>query len=238
MTDLEKWTGRPAPQPVALSGRHVMIEPFRRDVHTDALWDAFGGAEVNALLRYFFSGPFEAADQLAAWLEETAAAGTIVNVFRSRRSGDVVGMASYMRPDPTHGVIEIGSVAHGKAMARTPMATEAHYLLAKHVFCELGYRRYEWKCDALNLASRRSALRLGFSFEGIFRQHMVVKGANRDTAWYAMLDHEWPAIQAGFEEWLASENFDDNGQQQQTLESCRRAGNANRKGIPSGAEQV
>ena len=140
-----------------------------------------------------------------------------------RATGEIVGMASYMRIDAPNGVIEVGSVAHGAAMARKPGATELHYLMARHVFEDLGYRRYEWKCHDDNQPSKRAAERLGFTFEGVFRQHMISKGKNRDTAWYAMIDKDWPVIGRALENWLSPENFDPAGNQRQTLEDIRAA---------------
>jgi RimJ/RimL family protein N-acetyltransferase len=136
--------------------------------------------------------------------------------------GTAAGWASFMRIKPAHGVIEVGNVLFSPSLQRTRAATEAMYLMAEHVFDTLGYRRHEWKCDALNAPSRRAALRLGFSFEGIFRQHMVVKGRSRDTAWFALLDHEWPARKRAFEAWLDPANFDAEGSQQKSLEQLRR----------------
>jgi len=133
--------------------------------------------------------------------------------------GRAAGWASYMRIKPAHGVIEVGNVLFSPSLQQTAAATEAMYLMASHVFDHLGYRRYEWKCNALNLPSRRAALRLGFTFEGIFRQHMVVRGQSRDSAWFAMLDHEWPARKRAFEAWLEPENFDEDGRQINPL-SC------------------
>jgi len=132
-------------------------------------------------------------------------------------TGLAAGHASYMRIEPAHGVIEVGNVLFAPALQRTRAATEAMYLMARHVFEDLGYRRYEWKCNALNEPSRSAALRLGFTFEGIFRQHMVAKDRNRDTAWFSMLDHEWPARKRSFEEWLDPVNFEANGVQRQSL---------------------
>ncbi len=130
-----------------------------------------------------------------------------------RASGAAVGYAAYMRIEPVHRVIEVGSILYTPQLQRTPLATEAMYLMARHVFEDLGYRRYEWKCNALNAPSRRAALRFGFTFEGIFRQHMIVKGRNRDTAWFSMLDSEWPARKANFERWLDPSNFGPDGRQ-------------------------
>jgi RimJ/RimL family protein N-acetyltransferase len=151
MRDLTKWTSRPAPQVFSATGRYVMIEPFQRRAHETALWTALGGEAVSDLIRYFPNGPYTQAHELSDWLEKSARElGWVTCIFRGRVSGDVVGMASYMRPDLANGVIEVGSVAHGAAMARTPMSTEAHYLMARHVFEDLDYRRYEWKCHNLN----------------------------------------------------------------------------------------
>jgi RimJ/RimL family protein N-acetyltransferase len=136
-------------------------------------------------------------------------------------SSRAVGIASYMRIEPAHRVIEVGGIVFSPALQRKPGATEAIYLMARHVFEDLGYRRYEWKCDALNAPSRRAALRLGFTFEGIFRSHMIIKGRNRDTAWLSMLDAEWPARKAAFEAWLAPGNFDQGGEQKQLLSAIR-----------------
>jgi RimJ/RimL family protein N-acetyltransferase len=132
-------------------------------------------------------------------------------------------MASFLRMAPEHGVIEIGHIWFAPALQRTRQATEAIYLMARHVFDDLGYRRLEWKCDALNEPSRRAAQRFGFTFEGVFRQHMVVKGRNRDSAWFSILDGEWPAIREAFEAWLGPENFDADGRQRQTLAAVRGA---------------
>jgi RimJ/RimL family protein N-acetyltransferase len=132
-----------------------------------------------------------------------------------------VGIASYLRIEPAHRVIEVGNIMYSPRLQRTAAATETMYLMAKHAFEDLGYRRYEWKCNALNQPSRRAALRLGFTFEGIFRQHMIIKGENRDTAWFAMLDSEWPAIKSAFEKWLEPSNFDSDGKQKFSLIALR-----------------
>lgn len=222
MRDLSKWTPHAAPKPFSVTGRYVMIEPFLRAVHEGPLWEALGGKALNELIRYFPNGPYETAAEFSDWLAANTEAGLLVNIFRSRRTGDIVGMGSLMRADPANGVVEIGAVAHGAAMARTPMATEAHYLLARHVFEDLDYRRYEWKCHNDNAASKVTAARLGFQFEGIFRQHIVSKGGNRDTAWFSMIDGEWPTLRAAFEAWLDPSNFDANGRQKRRLEDIRR----------------
>jgi RimJ/RimL family protein N-acetyltransferase len=138
---------------------------------------------------------------------------------RASLGDGAAGFASYMRMEPAHGVVEVGNILLSPALQRTRAATEAMFLMARHIFDDLGYRRYEWKCNALNEPSRRAAQRLGFTFEGIFRQHMVIKGCNRDTAWFAMLDCDWPARRQAFERWLHSSNFDLSGRQRQSLRS-------------------
>jgi RimJ/RimL family protein N-acetyltransferase len=213
----------PAPGPVTLTGRFVTLEPYEREAHLDALWSALGGADaINELLHYFPQDAFVEPDAFGDWLEATTRDfGWVTLVFRDNASGRIVGMASYMRPDPKYGVIEVGSVAHGPDVKRSPLTTEVHYLMARHVFEDLGYRRYEWKCHNENKPSKRSAIRYGFSFEGIFRQHMISKGANRDTAWFSMIDGEWPLLKRAFEAWLSPENFDAGGRQRRRLEDIR-----------------
>ncbi|THF48656.1 GNAT family N-acetyltransferase [Allorhizobium terrae] len=215
----------PAPAPVTLEGRFIVIEPFARDRHLQSLWDGLGGdAGVNALIRYFPNDDFKGVEDFGDWLEGANASGSLItHVFRNKADNALVGMASLMRPDPKNGVVEVGSVAHGPAMKRSPLSTEAHYLLARHVFEDLGYRRYEWKCHNENAPSKITAARYGFTFEGVFRQHVISKGKNRDTAWFSMIDGEWPLLKAAFEAWLDPQNFDDQGQQKQRLEDIRTA---------------
>jgi RimJ/RimL family protein N-acetyltransferase len=221
MTDLAHWTPRPAPQPVTLEGRFVTLVPYARDKHAAALWNAFGGEEINSLLTYFACPDFHSVEEFADWLDAVGKSGWLTEVFIDNTSGAPVGMAHYMRADPANGAVEVGGVAHGSAMARTPIATEAHYLMARHVFDDLGYRRYEWKCHNDNAASKRAAERYGFQFEGVFRQHMLSRGKNRDTAWFSMIDTEWPALKAAFEAWLAPANFDHAGAQIKRLQEIR-----------------
>jgi RimJ/RimL family protein N-acetyltransferase len=218
--DLSSWAGCPAPKPVRLEGRYVVLEPYDRVAHLDALWEAFDGLAINERLRYFPQAAFPDMSAFGAWLD-AAQVNWVTLVFRDKVAGNVVGMSSYMRPDPANGVVEVGSVAHAAAMARSPLSTEVHYLMARHVFADLGYRRYEWKCHNDNAPSKAAALRLGFTFEGIFRQHMVAKGANRDTAWFSMIDSEWPHLAAAFEAWLSPDNFDADGRQRRRLEDLR-----------------
>ncbi len=221
MRDLSTFRGCPVPQPVRLEGRFVVVEPHDRAVHLEALWSGLGGMEINPLLTYFTQPDFKGIEDFDAWLTAVQKGGWVTEVFRDKSTGQVVGMANFMRPDPANGVVEIGGVAHGAAMSRSPLATEAHYLLARHVFEDLGYRRYEWKCHNENEPSKVTAKRYGFSFEGVFRQHMLSKGKNRDTAWFSMIDGEWPLIRASFEAWLSPDNFDETGRQRRRLEDLR-----------------
>jgi RimJ/RimL family protein N-acetyltransferase len=167
---------------------------------------------------YLPDGPYESAEALRQQLTivETSEDPMYFIVLRSADEGPL-GWVSYMRIAPESGVIEIGHIWFAAALQRTTAATEAIYLLARHAFDDLGYRRLEWKCNALNAPSRRAAERFGFTFEGVFRKHMVVKGRNRDTAWYAMTDDDWPAIRAGFQSWLSPENFETDGAQKRSL---------------------
>ncbi|WP_411033515.1 GNAT family N-acetyltransferase [Shinella sp. BYT-45] len=221
MRDLKDWKGCPPPAPVTLEGRTVHIEPYDRARHLQALWNAFGGLQINALLRYFSQDDFAGIEDFDAWSEAVIKSGWVREVIVDKASGKVVGMAHYMRPDPANGVVEIGGIAHGSGMSRSPLSTEAQYLLAKHVFEDLGYRRYEWKCHDGNEASKRTAARLGFTFEGVFRQHMLSKGENRDTAWFSIIDGEWPVLAKAFEAWLSPANFDAAGRQKRKLEDIR-----------------
>ena len=221
MRDLSTFKGCPAPKPLRLEGRFVVVEPYDRETHLQALWDGLGGMEINPLLTYFTQPDFKGIEDFDAWLTTVQKGGWVTEVFRDKATGKVVGMANYMRPDPANGVVEVGGVAHGPAMSRSPLATEAHYLLARHVFDDLGYRRYEWKCHNENEPSKVTAKRYGFSFEGVFRQHMLSKGKNRDTAWFSMIDGEWPVIRAAFEAWLEPDNFDEAGRQKRRLEELR-----------------
>jgi RimJ/RimL family protein N-acetyltransferase len=221
MSDLRNYKVE-APGPVTLRGRFVTLEPYEAGRHLQALWEGLGGMGVNQLTRYFPNDDFVGIDDFGAWLEKARTQSNFMTlVFRDNTSGRIVGMASYMRPDPKNGVVEVGSVAHGPDVQRSPLTTEAHYLMARHVFEDLGYRRYEWKCHNENEASKRSAVRYGFTFEGVFRQHVISKGANRDTAWFSMIDGEWPVLKQAFEAWLAPANFEPDGSQKRRLEDIR-----------------
>ena len=203
------------PEPVTLAGRFGRIEKLNTG-HAPSLWDAVKGDD--RIWTYIPSyGPFPGAEAFSAWVAQRAALDDPYSYAIVDANGRTVGVFTLMAIRPEHRVIEVGHVVYSPALQRTPLATEAQYLLARYVFETLGYRRYEWKCDALNAASRRAALRYGFTFEGIFRQHMIGKGRSRDTAWYAMLDTEWPARKANFERWLAPDNFTADGKQKTNL---------------------
>lgn len=217
MTEPLTFSGAARPGPITLTGQYGRVEKLDPARHGAALWDAMK-AEPS-LWDYMPYGPFQSADQFQAWLSERA---TLVDPYVYAiltPDGRTLGIAALMRITPDMGVIEVGHIAYSPALQRTPLGTEAQFLLARYAFDTLGYRRYEWKCNALNAASRRAAERYGFTFEGIFRQHMIVKGKNRDTAWYSIIDAEWPVRRAAFERWLAPENFDAQGRQQATLAS-------------------
>ena len=204
----------------ALEGELVRLEPVDVARHAGQLFAAQSSApELWAYLPY---GPFESETAFRVWLTERAASSDpLFYAIIERMSGRALGMASFLRVEQGHGVIEVGHIWYSPALQRTRLATEAMYVMARHVFDDLGYRRYEWKCNALNEPSRRAAVRLGFTFEGVFRQHMVIKGENRDTAWYSMLDGEWPAAKAAFEAWLRPENFNGEGRQLRSLAELR-----------------
>lgn len=210
----------------ALPGRHVVLAPVDPDRDAERLYAVSHPPEGDpAIWDYLFEGPYQDASELRARLERDAVSEDpfFYTVLR-RPEEDPQGIVSYLRITPEHGVIEIGNIWFGVPLQRTAAATEVIYLLARHAFDELGYRRLEWKCNALNLASRRAAERLGFVFEGVFAQHMVVKGRNRDTAWYAVTDHFWPSVRGAFEAWLDPDNFDAEGRQRRSLADLRGRG--------------
>jgi RimJ/RimL family protein N-acetyltransferase len=214
---------RPPARQTVLEGEHVRLEPLDPERHAADLFAAAHGEGADPdLWRYLGYGPFEAVEAMRGWLA-TAATSTdpLYLAVVDRPGGRAAGVVSYLRIEPEHGAIEIGHIWFGHALQRTPAATETIHLLARHAFDDLGNRRLEWKCDAANARSRRAAERFGFTFEGVFRQHMVVKGRNRDTAWYSLLDSEWPAAAAAFEAWLAPENFDADGRQRRSLAELR-----------------
>jgi RimJ/RimL family protein N-acetyltransferase len=211
--NLSHWEARPLPQRIALEGRYTRLEPIDPARHGDALF----AASTEESFRYLFESPGPR-QEFEAWLNRMAASNDpLCFAVVDKTSGRAEGRQSLMRITPEHGVIEIGGILWGPSIARTRVATEALYLFARYVFDSLGYRRFEWKCHSDNAPSRRAALRFGFMFEGIFRQHMVLKGANRDTAWFAMMDHEWIWLRQAYEAWLDSANFESDGRQVQKL---------------------
>jgi len=206
------------PERIILSGRVIDLVPLNADAHADALFDGAHGGDNDRVWTYLFDGPYADLAAFRANIEAKAKSeDPLFFAIVDKRSGKAVGYQTFLRIEPQHGVIEVGNIMYTPAMQRTIGATEAQYLFARWVFEELGYRRYEWKCNNCNAPSKRAALRFGFTFEGVFRQHMIVKGRNRDTAWFSMLDSEWPARRAAFEQWLAPDNFDAAGRQKVAL---------------------
>ena len=207
------WSPRPLPAPTRLSGQHVTLEPLV-SAHAPALLEHVAGTDDDALWTY---RPVERPADLAemqAFVDATTASAV---TFAVVRDGGARGIVSLMRPDPANGVVEIGGILHARSVQRTPVTTETAHLLLRHAFDDLGYRRVEWKCDSLNEPSRVAARRLGFTYEGRFRNHVVVKGRNRDTDWFAIIDREWPGVRAAHEAWLEPANFDSDGRQRTAL---------------------
>jgi len=213
------------PSRTTLVGRLVSLVPLDASAHATALYEASHGEGKERLWRYLFDGPFPNRPAFDASLKQKAVSeDPLYFAILDNSSGIAVGHAAYLRITPAHRVIEVGSILYTPGLQRTAGATETMYLMARHAFEDLGNRRYEWKCDALNAPSRRAALRLGFQFEGIFRQHMIIKGRNRDTAWFAMLDSDWPRRKANFERWLDPSNFDAHGNQKESLSRLNAPG--------------
>ncbi|QNN52058.1 GNAT family N-acetyltransferase [Nocardioides mesophilus] len=214
------WSEREPPRPGPFPGRHCSVVPLRAE-HAEALYPSCAGPGNESLWTYLADGPYPDAESFAARVAGTAADPDSVSVAVLNPAGTPVGLANFLRIDPRNGTVEVGGILFGRRLQRTAAATEAMHLMARHVFEELGYRRYEWKCDALNQPSRDAAVRLGFTFEGVFRQAVVYKGRNRDTAWFSITDREWPALDAAHEEWLAPANFDERGRQRRSLSEIR-----------------
>ena len=219
---LPGWTARPRPPRTPMVGRYCRVEPLDVGRHAAELYEANRADADGRNWTYLAAGPFDSFEAYREWLTGASAGDdpffhAIVDVA----SGRAVGVAAYMRIDPPNGVIEVGNINYAPALQRTPAATEAMYLMMRRAFDELGYRRYEWKCDSLNAPSRAAAERLGFTYEGLFRQAVVYKGRNRDTAWFSAIDREWPALRAAFERWLDPANFDAQGRQRRRLADLR-----------------
>jgi RimJ/RimL family protein N-acetyltransferase len=216
------WEPAPRPERRALEGVRVRLEPFDAARHAAALYTALHDHDEDpSLWDYISYGPFKKSEWDAWFAASAASEDPIFFALLDRRRGTPMGQASYLRIEPEQGVMEIGHIVLGPALQRTPEATEAIFVLARHAFDDLGYRRLEWKCDALNARSRRAAERLGFTFEGVFRQHMIIKGRNRDTAWFSIIDREWPTVRAAFEQWLAPDNLDKARGQRRSLGEIR-----------------
>lgn len=220
--DLGNWTPRERPARSVMEGRYVRLEPLDPNRHGDGLYAASATPDGEARFRWLYESPPESREAFQSWLEK-AAAGEDPLFFAviDKATGRIGGRQTFMRIEPAHGVIEIGNILWNPPVAGTPAATEALYLFARHAFDDLGYRRFEWKCNAENEPSRRAALRFGFTFEGVFRNHLIVKGRNRDTSWFAMIDEDWPTIRRALEEWLDPANFDSEGRQRRRLEEIR-----------------
>lgn len=209
-----------------MAGRCIRLEPFRPRSHGERLFASIAGPADAPLWRYLPISTPQSAAALADFFEARRACRRdpwVTLALVDPQTDAVRGAASYMRIRPEHGSAEIGCVIFGRRLQRTPGATEAVYLMARHLFDDLGYRRYEWKCHNANEASKRAAERFGFAFEGVFRNDMVMKGENRDTAWFSITDEEWPSVREAFEAWLAPENFDEAGAQRRPLAAYRRA---------------
>lgn len=215
--DLSNWTPRAFPAPVVLEGNFTRLEPLDPVRHADGLFAALMTEQAEQDHLFLFETAMTRPD-FQNWIEAKAARKDILcYVVIDRATGRIGGRQDYMRADLAHGVIEIGSIHWGPSIVKSRVATEALFLHANHVFSALGYRRYEWKCHNGNEPSKRAARRFGFTFEGLFRQHMVAKGRNRDTAWFSIIDSDWPELKAGYEAWLSPENFDEAGQQKRSL---------------------
>ena len=211
---VDNWAARPRPPKTAMEGRFARVEPLDPAKHAAELFSANALDTEGRNWTYMGYGPFGSLAAYRAWMDASCLGDDpLFHAIIDRPTGKAVGVASYIRIEPKDGVIEVGHICYSPLAQQTPIATEAMFLMMSRVFDELGYRRYEWKCNALNEPSRHAATRLGFTYEGIFRQMMISKGRNRDTAWYAIIDKEWPALKAAYETWLAADNFTADGNQ-------------------------
>jgi len=215
---VENWCGARRPAESVLRGRDCILEPVNVKRHGAQLFDSLSLDNRGESWTYLPYGPFDTVDQFEHWLEETSLEkDTFLYAIFDSKTQAPIGVAGYLRINPEHGVIEVGHIHFSQLLKKTTAATEAMYLMMHNAFEQLGYRRYEWKCHSLNQASRNAALRLGFTFEGIFRQSNVFKNRNRDTAWFSIIDSEWPKIKDKFSQWLSPDNFDNHGNQIQKL---------------------
>jgi len=214
-----EWSPRPRPDAVTLEGRYVVVEPLAVE-HAAPLLGSLCGPEDRSLWTYRATEPPADLDEMTELVARTLAAPDLLTFVLVPRGEAPSGLASYTRQDPATGQVEVAGVLFARSMQRTRAATESIHLLMRYAFEDLGYRRFEWKCDSLNEPSRRAAVRLGFTYEGRFRHHMVTKGRTRDTDWYSVTDAEWPAVRAAHESWLDPGNFDEDGQQRTSLSSA------------------
>ena len=222
MRDLKNWTPRAKPARKILDGRYCRLEPIEASSHGEQLFEASTVADAAERFRWLFEYPPRTREDFRSWLDKVEASeDPLVFAVVDRASGKAAGRQSLMRIDTANGVIEIGGIYWGPLVSRRPAATEALYLFADYAFEELGYRRFEWKCHDMNEPSKRAAARFGFKFEGVFRQHVVFKGGNRDTAWFSIIDGEWPALRRAYRAWLDPGNFDAAGRQRRKLEDFR-----------------
>ena len=220
--DMRHWTARERPTAPVIEGRFVRLERLDAARHAEGLFEASATVEADQKFRWLPEAPPSDREAFRQWVGKVAASeDPLFYAVIDKASGKVAGRQTLMRMDAANGVIEIGNIYWGPLMSRQPGATEALYLFARHVFDDLGYRRFEWKCNDDNLPSKVAAARFGFTAEGVFRQHLVVKGLNRDTAWFSIIDKEWPALRRAYEGWLSPANFDAEGRQKQRLEDFR-----------------
>jgi RimJ/RimL family protein N-acetyltransferase len=221
---LPGWSPRKLPPRTPMAGRLCTVEPLDPARHAAQLFAAYGDDRDGRMWTYLPRGPYASLAEYRGWAD-TACRGDdpLTHAIIDRATGEAVGTAAYMRIEPTVGVVEIGSITYSPRLQRRPAGTEAMYLMMRRVFDELGYRRYEWKCNSLNEPSRAAATRLGFQYEGLFRQATITRGRNRDTAWFSVIDSEWPALRTAFECWLDPSNFAADGAQRRTLVSFRPA---------------
>jgi RimJ/RimL family protein N-acetyltransferase len=220
--DLKNWQPRPRPGREVMEGRYVRLEPLDAARHGEGLFEASSVVDAGERFRWLPDFPPQTRADFQPWLDKVQASeDPLFFTVIDKASGRIAGRQTLMRIDAANGVIEIGNIYWGPIISRRPAATEAQYLFMKYAFDTLGYRRYEWKCNNANLPSKRAAERFGFQFEGIFRQHLVVKGENRDTAWYSVIDTEWPALKRAYDAWLDPANYDAEGNQKRRLEDFR-----------------
>ena len=216
--DVPDWTPCSRPPREPMQGRYVRLASINVAAHAQDLFEAFAADSENRIWTYLPYGPFASVDDCRTWIETTCLGeDPLFHAIIDGDTGRAVGVASYLRIEPAVGVIEVGHINYAPVLQKTRGATEAMFLMMQRVFSELGYRRYEWKCDALNAGSCAAAARLGFTYEGQFRQATMYKGRNRDTNWYAILDTEWPALERAYEAWLEPSNFDERGVQKTSL---------------------